>query len=149
MAAVDETTLRNELRAAMKAKDALRTGVIREILAALKNKAIENKSTNLDEREVLAVIKREAKQTAETLDYARKAGRDATVAETSARLEVIKSFLPVQLDKEQLGTIIRGLIDEQQIGSVGPLMKELAERHPGAYDGKLASGIAAAILKER
>jgi len=144
--AVDEAAIRNDMKAAMRARDALRTRVIRSLLAALKNKAIEARAETLPEREVVAVVQREVKQCRETLDFARKAGRQESVAEHEAELAVLESYLPKQLDESDLRNVIERIVAETSATGIGPVMKLLGERHGGQYDGKIASRIVKEVL---
>jgi len=142
-----ERSLREDLKSAMRAKDSLRAQVLRAILAAAKNRAIELRVETLEEPEFLAVVKREAKQRAESLDFARKADREDLVRENTAALAVVESYLPRQLSEDELRAAIRAIIAESGANGVGPVMKELTKRHAGHYDGKVASRVAGEVLK--
>lgn len=144
--ALDEQTLRDEMKAAMRAKDALRTRVLRSVLAAVKNESIATGGGELGERELTAVIQREAKQCRETLEYARKAGRDEAVAEHEAVLAILDGYLPVRLGEDELRAVIEAIVADTGATSIGPVMKELAARHAGCFDGKLAARLAAEVV---
>ncbi len=141
-----ESELRTELETAMKAKDALRVRVLRNVLAAIKNKSIDKKGGELAESELLAVVGREAKQCRETLDFARQAGREGTVAEQQAVLAVLESLLPGRMSEEELEGAIREILADSGADSIGPVMKALGERHAGRYDGKTASALVRKLL---
>ena len=142
-----EETLREDLKTAMRAKDSQRAQVVRAILAAAKNRAIELRVDSLEDAELLAVVKREAKQRAESLDFARKAARDDLVQEHSAALAVVEAYLPRQLSEDELRATIKAIIAESGANGVGPVMKELGKRHAGHFDGKLASRLAGEVLQ--
>jgi uncharacterized protein YqeY len=131
----------------MRAKDALRSQVLRAILAAAKNRAIELRVESLEEAEFLAVVKREAKQRAESLEFARKAAREDLVREHEASLAVVESYMPRQLSEAELRAEIASIVAESGANGVGPVMKELTKRHAGHFEGKLASRLAGEILK--
>jgi uncharacterized protein YqeY len=143
---LDENRLREDLKTAMRARDELRTRVLRGVLAALKNKAIEVRGEELGEKELLAIVKREAKQCGETLEFARKAGREDSVAEHEAVLKMLEEYLPRQLDEGSLRAAVDAIVAETRATEMGAVMKELSTRHGGAYDGKLASAIVREIL---
>ena len=145
---LDENRLRDDLKTAMRARDSLRTRVLRGVLAALKNKAIETRGEALGEKELIAIVKREAKQCAETLEFARKAGRDDTVAEHEAVLKVLEAYLPRQLDEDSLRAAVEAIVAETGATEMGSVMKELSARHGGAYDGKRASVIVREVLAD-
>jgi len=144
-----EESLRADLKAAMLNKDALRVRVLRSLLAAIKNRAIDARGTDLTETDLVAVIKREAKQCRETLEFARKAGRDETVKEQEAVLRVLESYLPAQMDEAALRREIEAIASETGATNIGPVMKELSARHGGRFDGKTASRIAAEIVGKK
>ena len=144
--AVTEISLRDDMKAAMRAKEALRLRVVRSLLAAIKNKTIELGSAELAEKDIVAIVKREAKQCRETLDAARGAGRAEMVTEHESVLAVLESYLPSQLSETQLEDTIKSIIAETGATSIGPVMKVLGERHGGSYDGKTASKIAGKLL---
>jgi len=147
--ALSEQRLRDDLKEAMRAKDAMRLRVLRGVLAAVKNKAIELKPAELGEADLVAVVTREAKQCRETLDFARKAGRDETVAEHEAVLAILESYLPKQLSDDELESVIGQIATKTGATSIGPVMKELSTRYGGQFDGKKASALAAKVLARR
>jgi hypothetical protein len=144
--AVTEASLRDDLKTAMRAKDKLRTLVIRNLLAAIKYKNIETGSDTISDADLLAITKREAKQCRETLDAARAADRAEMVREHEDVLSVLESYLPKQLSEEELEAAVKAIVAETGADSIGPVMKGLAERHAGSYDGKLASKIVGKLL---
>jgi hypothetical protein len=134
-----EQKLREDMKGALRAKDAQRTLVLRAVLAAAKNRAIELRVDEIPEAELVAVLKREAKQRAESLDFARKAGRDELVREHEAAVAIVESYLPKQLSEAELRAEIQAIMRETGAADIGSIMKELGRRHAGRYDGKLAS----------
>jgi uncharacterized protein YqeY len=144
---LSETGLREDLRRAMLAKDDLRTRVLRTTLAAIKNKSIEARTKELAEPELVAVIKREARQCGETLDFARKAGRADTIREQEAILAILEGYLPALLGELELKDAIQRIVAETGATAIGAIMKELGARFPGRFDGKAASRIAADVLR--
>jgi uncharacterized protein len=140
-----EKDLRDALTIAMRAKDAPRLRALRAVLALVKNRSIEVKG-ELDEREITALIQREVKQTKETLDFARKAGREDQVAEHEELLAIFEGLLPAGLSDHELQAAVRAIIAETGATSIGPVMKALGERYAGRYDGKTASALAKDIL---
>jgi uncharacterized protein YqeY len=143
---MSEQRIRDDLKTAMRKRDTATATVLRGLLAAIKNKTIELKTDTLSEKDFIAVVKREAKQCGETLDFARKAGRDESVVEHEAQLAVLERYLPAQMDEAGL----RAAIEEIAAGlgdapAMGAIMKELSAKHGGAFDGKTASRLAAEI----
>lgn len=136
---LSEQQLRDDLKAAMRARDSLRTTALRAILAAIKNKTIEAKCETRSEADLIAIVKREVKQCVETLEFAREAGREGVVAEHEALLSVLEGYQPSQLDAAALKAAVSKIIDETGATEIGGVMRELNSRYPGQFDGKLAS----------
>jgi uncharacterized protein len=141
-----EEGLREDLKNAMLAKDATRTRVLRGVLAAAKNLAIEKKASALNEQDLLTIVKREVKQRHESVEFARQAQRSETVAELQEEIAMLEDYLPKQLGEPELRAAIETIASDMGATSIGPIMKELSARYPGRYDGKLASRIAQEIV---
>lgn len=146
MNSLEESDLRKQLKSAMKAGEALRLQVIRSLLTGLKNRSIEKKGEPLDDKDRLAVARREAKQATESLEFAEKSGREDTIARARDLLSVCKEFLPSQMNEAELTEAVRGILSEGDASSLGDVMKELGARYAGRYDGKAASAIARDLL---
>jgi len=134
------------MKNALRTKDALRTRVLRAVLAAAKNRAIELRVDAIPESELIAVLKREAKQRAESLEFARKASREDLVREHEAAVAIVEGYLPRQMSEEELRSEIQLIMRETAATQIGPIMKELGRRHAGRYDGKLASRLAGEMV---
>jgi uncharacterized protein YqeY len=140
-----EARLREDLQAAMKARDMPTVYVLRGIMAAIANQRIEKGVAELGEGDILALTQRESKQRDEAEQYARNAGREDLVAQNVAERAILARYLPAQLGDGELGNLVRSWHAEG-LRSMGPIMARLKERHAGQYDGKRASEIVRAIL---
>ena len=132
--------IKQALVGAMKAGDKPRTGTIRLIQAALKNRDIELRgSANPPEDDVLVteVLQKMVKQRRESIAMYRQGGREELAAAEAAEVEVIESFLPRQLDDAELATAIDAIVAETGAASVkdmGRVMALMKERHAGQLD---------------
>jgi len=134
--------LRNELKDAMKAKDTVRLSVIRNILSESTNQLVASKRTPQDELaddEVLSVIKRLSKQRLDSIEQYTSAGRDDSAAAEQAELEILRSYLPPMMTREEIRPIVQAKLEELHITDpaksgmvVGIVMKELAGKADGA-----------------
>ena len=147
MATAFEETLRSDLTQAMKAREPVRASAIRALISALKNRSIEKKGEDLDDADIMAVIKREVKQCKETLEFARDGDRTEAVAEQEALLEALSVYLPQQLGENELRAAIQDIIESTGAANVGAVMKVLNEKHSGQYDGKTASRLAQELTR--
>lgn len=142
---MSENDLRNELKQAMRDRDSLRTRVLRNVLAAVKNKQIE-KRTEVTAAEVVGLIQREAKQCRETLEFARESGRSEVIADQEQVVAVLESLLPQQMTEADLKAAIQAIIAATESCSLGDVMKQLTAAHAGTYDGRSASRLAKELL---
>ena len=93
---------------AMKAKDKERKDSLSMLLSALKNAQIDKREAPLTEDEENAIVKKEIKQTKETLELA-PADRADIREEAQARLAVYQEFAPEDLTEEQIAEVIKSL----------------------------------------
>ncbi len=141
-------TIEGALRDAMKARDTLRTSVLRLVRAALQNRAIEKRAPLTDE-EVLAVLFAQAKQRRESVEQFRAGGRADLAAKEEAELAILQEFLPRAMDPEELLALAREVVAE--LGPVGPkdmgrVMAALMPRIRGRADGKAANQVVRDLL---
>ena len=142
--------VRAQMVAAMKNKDKERKETLSMLLAALKNKAID-KRADLTEAEENEVIKKEIKQTQETMDLA-PADREDIKEECAKRLAVLKEFAPEEMSEEQsraeINEVLKNLgITEPTGKDKGKIMKELMPRVKGRADGALVNRLVGELLK--
>jgi uncharacterized protein YqeY len=135
----DEARLQRDLQDAMRARDRLRIDVLRGVISAVKNTKVEKQVPELPEAEIVAVIRKELNKRLEIVDFARKAGREETVAQAEAEKAILDAYLPAQMDAAALEAAIRAIAAELGATQIGPIMAELRKRHAGQFDGKLAS----------
>jgi uncharacterized protein YqeY len=145
---ISEARLREDLQAAMKAREMPTVYVLRGLLAAAANLRIEKSGAALSDAEILGIVQREAKKREEAAGFARTAGRTELLAQNEAELAILRGYLPRALDDAEVEALLRGWLAEGVAG-MGPLMARLKETHAGQYDGKRASEIARALLAAR
>lgn len=134
-------SIRGELKEAMKAKEAVRLRVVRGLLTAFMNEMVSSGRTPQDmltDDEVLAVIKRAAKQRKESITQYEAAERDELAAPEKEELVVLEAYLPQLLSVEEITPIViakkaeLGIEDKSKMGMlVGAVMKELAGQADG------------------
>ena len=144
---LSEQQLTADLTAAMKARDAQRTAVLRGVIAAVKNLKVERRGAELAEADLVAVVRKEARKREEAEEYAVKAGRDDLVAQNRAERALLDAYVPAALDAAQLEAEIRTLV-AGPAKTIGAVMSALRDKHPGRFDGKLASELARKVLAE-
>ncbi len=135
------------MKTAMRAKDSARLGVIRLILAAIKQREVDER-IELDDAQVLAVLDKMIKQCRDSIDQFGKAGRQDLVDKESSELNVIVAYLPPQLDDAALAALIDQAITEsgaQSMKDMGKVMGILRPRVQGRAD----VGVVSAQVRNR
>ena len=125
-----------EMKTAMRARDADRLGTIRMIQAAIKQREVDERIM-LDDVQVMSVIEKMIKTRKESLVQFEAAGRADLVAKESAEIELLKSFLPAPLSAAEVDTLIRSAITESGAASIkdmGKVMALVKERAAGKAD---------------
>jgi uncharacterized protein YqeY len=93
------------MKSAMRAGEKDRLAVVRLILAAIKQREVDERIT-LDDAQVLAVLEKMAKQRKESIAQFESGGRADLVAKENAELAIVQSYLPAQLSDAELDAII-------------------------------------------
>ena len=143
--------VRAEMVKAMKAGDKERKNALSMLLSALKNATIDKRS-DLTEEEADVIVRKEIKQTQETMDLA-PADRTDIKEECSRRLEVLKEFAPAQMGEDEIRAQIEGVLQSLGIENPtgkdkGKIMKELMPRVKGRADGALVNRLVGAMLEK-
>jgi len=146
--ALSEARLAEDLAAAMKARDMRRVYVLRGVVTAAKNLKVERRGADLSEADLVQIVRKEIKKRDEAEGFAQQAGRDDAVEENRAERSLLETYAPALLSEEQLGDLVRELV-AGGAADLGTVMSELRDRHPGGYDGKIASAVARRMLAER
>lgn len=133
--------LGDDLKAAMKSSDSLKTSVLRMIKAAIKNKQVE-KREELSDEEIISVISTLTKQRRESIDLFSKGGREELAEKERQELAMLQLYLPGQLSPEDLDRIIMEAINESSaegVKDIGKVMRLIMPRVQGAADGKVVN----------
>ncbi len=147
--------LREDLTAAMKARDDLARSTLRMTLTAISNAEVAGKEPReLDDAEVQKIITREARKRAESAEAFAGAGRDELAARERAEGELLARYLPSQLTDDELATIARTAVEEtaaelgEQPGprQMGQVMKRATAAAPGRGEGGRVAAAVTALL---
>ena len=141
--------VRSEMVAAMKNKEKDRKDALSMLLSALKNKAID-KREDLAEAEEFEVVKKEIKQTKETMELA-PADREDIKEACEKRLAVYQEFAPEEMSEEAVLAEVKAVlaalaIDAPSMKDKGKVMKELMPRVKGRADGGMVNKIVGEVL---
>lgn len=140
--------IQDDMKAAMRAKDAALLGAIRLLMAAMKQKEVDERIT-LDDAAVIAIIDKMIKQRRDAIAQFAPAGRQDLVDKETAEIAVLERYLPERLDAEAIDVEIRALMAQTGASSpqdLGKLMGPLKARLAGRADMSLAAARAKALL---
>lgn len=131
-----------DMKAAMRARDAARLSTVRLILAAIKQREVDER-IELDDGAVLGVLQKMAKQRRDSIDQYRSAGRSDLETAEQAELDLIVGYMPPPLDDDALERLIAQAIND--LGAAGPadmgrVMALLKDRLGGRADMGQVSG---------
>ena len=142
------TELSDALKASMKAKDERRTGTLRLILAALKDRDIASRTKGqgemIGEDEILNMLQAMIRQRHDAIELYEKGGRADLVQKETEEIAIIEGFLPKQLTADEMAAAIRSVITKlgaTGIKDMGRCMAALKEDYAGRMDFAKASGI--------
>ncbi len=135
-------TLQQDMKAAMRAADKRRLGVIRLINAAIKQREVDQR-IELDDTQVIAVLDKMAKQRRESIEQYEKAGRQDLAEQEAFELEILKAYLPEQLSDTDIDAMIEAAIAATGAASMkdmGKVMGQLKDKLAGRADMAAVSG---------
>lgn len=140
--------LTDDMKQAMKTGDKPRLGVIRLLLAAIKQKEVDERIT-LSDDDVLAILVKQSKQRRESIQQFQTAGRDDLVETEQFELGVIETYLPAKLSEAEVRQIITDAIaatGAQGVAQMGAVMNTVRAKVAGRADlGAVSQWVKAAL----
>ena len=141
-----------DIKEAMKAKQAMRLGVLRMLKSALKNASIElgGADVHLDEAAAQAVLRKEAKKRQDSIEGFQNGGRPELAEKEREELAFLAAYLPKPLSPEELEALVSATIAELGATSkaaMGQVMKLATEKAAGRVEGRALSAVVSAKLQ--
>ena len=137
-----QADMSNQIKDAMKAKDAVRLSVVRGLVAAFTNELVakgRKPTEQLTDEEALAVIRRGVKQRKDSIEQFTKGGRNDLAEAEAAELKLLEAFLPAQMNRDDILKVVEakkkelGVTDKSKAGQLmSAVMKELKGKADGA-----------------
>ncbi|HAI96178.1 MAG: glutamyl-tRNA amidotransferase [Cycloclasticus sp.] len=134
--------IREDMKQAMKAKEKEKLSVIRLILAAIKQKEVDER-TELDDAQVLQLLDKMVKQRRDSIEAYDKAGRDDLSVIEQKETLIIQQYLPQQLTESEIDQLIDQAISDsgaEGMKDMGKVMGILRPQLQGRADVGAASG---------
>ena len=140
--------LLEDLKSAMKEKDEIKKNTVQMVRAAIlqieKDKAIE-----VSEEQIIEIIAKEVKKRKdEAIDF-EKSGRQDLIEKNKQEIEILTTYLPKQLSKEEIETIVKDIIakvNATSIKDMGKVMKAAKEKIGAGSDGKTINEVVKSLL---
>ncbi len=138
--------IKNQIKDAMRAKDAIRLEVLRGLSAIFTNEIIKKSaaglagSDTLTDDEVIVIIRRCVKQRKDSIEQFEKGGRKDLADKEQAELAILQAFLPSMMSQEEIAKFVTAklaetntVVDKAKIGQlIGQFMKDLKGKADGA-----------------
>ena len=142
-----KTRLQDDMKVAMKAGDKARLGVIRLILAAVKQREVDERIM-LDDVAVLAVLDKMLKQRRDSISQYEQAGREDLAAQERFEVAVCQEYLPAALADDEIATLIDAATTGSGAASVKDMGKVMAVLKP-QLQGRADLAAVSATVKAR
>ena len=144
--------LQNDLKEAMKSKDAVRLRTIRSLRSAIMAKEIEMRSggnATISHEDAMSVLHKQAKQRRDSIEQFVAAGRDDLKQTEEEELAIIEAYLPKQLSEDEVRTAVKEIIEAtgaSGMQDMGKVMGQAMGRLKGQADGNLVQKAARELL---
>ena len=137
-----EDQLQKDYIQAMKDRDAVKSSTVNFLRAQLKNVRIEKRSETLEDKDVVAVIKKQIKQRQDSIEQYEKGGRKDLADKETAEMSILKTYLPEELSGEVLQQLVDQAVAEtgaQSMKDMGNVIKAVAAKAQGKADNRVIS----------
>ncbi len=140
--------LKDDLKAAMKAKDVFKRETIRFLMSAIKQVEVDER-VELSDDDIYKIIQKSIKQREDAANQYKEAGRDELYEKETNEAALLKDYLPKQLDESELKEIVNSVISESGATSMkdmGNVIKLTMQKVGSSADGKSVSSIVKELL---
>ena len=139
--------IQSDMKVAMKAGDKARLGVIRLILAAVKQREVDER-IELDDTQILAVLDKMVKQRRDSISQYSAAGRQDLADVEQFEIEVIQDYLPAALSEAEIAGLVTAAIAETGAAAISDMGKVMAILRP-KVQGRADMGAVSALVKRQ
>ncbi len=140
----------DDMKTAMRAKDAARLGTIRLLLAAIKQREVDERIV-LDDAAIVGVVDKLIKQRKDSITAFQGAGRTDLVDKESAELLVLQAYLPARLSADEIGAAVAAIVTSLNAsgpGDMGKVMAAVKAQLAGKADMAAVSAAVKAALSK-
>jgi uncharacterized protein YqeY len=140
-------TIVSDMKTMMKAKEAQSLVTIRMLLAAIKQKEVDER-IELTDADVITIVQKMLKQRKDSIQQFSDAGRDDLVKKEQAEVEIISKYMPEQLDEAEITSIVEAVISETGADSMKDMGKLMGVLKP-KLDGKADMSFVNQIIRKK
>ena len=137
-----------DMKTAMRAKDSERLGTIRLLLAALKQKEVDER-VELDDAAVVAIVDKLVKQRKDSVTAFTTGGRPDLADKEASEIKVLEVYLPQRMDADEVAAAVKAIVDElgaKGPGDMGKVMGTVKTRLAGKADmGQVSAAVKSAL----
>ncbi len=124
-----KTRIGEDMKTAMREKDKVRLESIRLLRAAIQRREVDDRIT-LDDDDVVAVVQKQIKQCQDSITQFQQGNREDLAEKERAQVEVLQSYMPEQMDPEEIGRLVIEIIEETGATSMKDMGKVMALLRP-------------------
>ena len=139
--------IQQDMKEAMRAREKARLGTIRLILAAIKQREVDER-IELNDEQVIVVLDKMVKQRRESISQFETAGRDDLIAQEVSEIDIIKPYLPEALGEAELNALIEAAMEDTGASSIKDMGKVMGQLKP-QIQGRADMGAVSKLIKSR
>ena len=140
--------LKDDLKVAMREKDNLKRDTIRLVMSSIKQIEVDERREVTDE-DILKIIQKGIKQREDAINFAKDGDRDDLVEQNQKEIDILKNYLPNQLNDDELKSAIKSIIEKvgaKDMKDMGKVMGVATKELSGKADGKRINQVVKEIL---
>jgi hypothetical protein len=138
--------IQDDMKSAMKGGDKPRLGVIRLLMAAIKQREVDER-IELDDTQILAVLDKMVKQRRDSISQYEQAGRPELAEQEAFEITILQGYLPEALSEAEIAAMIREAIQATGAESVRDMGKVMGQLKP-KMQGRADMGAVSALIKQ-
>ncbi|EGV30860.1 hypothetical protein ThidrDRAFT_2492 [Thiorhodococcus drewsii AZ1] len=139
--------IQDAMKAAMKAGEKDKLGVIRLIMAAIKQREVDER-IELDDAQVLAVLDKMVKQRRDSISQYESAGREDLAEVERFEVGIIQAYLPTPLTEAEIAQMVESAVSETGAAAMSDMGKVMGVLRP-QIQGRADMGAVSALVKQR
>ena len=141
--------IQEDMYTAMKSGEKEKANTLRNVISKLKDRQIEKRKA-LSSEEEIKILQTLVKQRKESIELYEKGGRNELVAIEKREMDIINSYLPKMMSKDDIKDIAKSVIDStgaSSMSDMGKVMPKVMQQGKGLIDGKTAQKLVSEMLK--